>query len=323
MEIYVITVSCYVENRIIGAGVLKYAGYHCCRMLKPLMSVILVPVADRPECAHALGIAFHFAQKLEASLIGCHILAHRDSNDKLSPGFGSEYFTPRSIDYEALWSGRSNTDSLINAKALFARVAKNKGYEVRKRLSKKPAAIWHQRLGSPDKVMRIIGPVNDYIVVSRPTGKSNHIARWFMLASIMESGRPVLVLPQTDTGGVGKRIMIAWNQSAEVVQCVAGCLSLLKTAEAVTIVTCGPENRLGPKASQLCAYLKSWGVTSTVRKTPGKAVEKELLNAYRRTHSDLMLMGAYSRRRWREILFGGTSQFMLEKASIPIMMLHT
>ena len=37
------------------------------------MRVILVPVADRPECAVALNKSFALARDLDASVIGCHI----------------------------------------------------------------------------------------------------------------------------------------------------------------------------------------------------------------------------------------------------------
>ena len=33
-------------------------------------------------------------------------------------------------------------------------------------------------------------------------------------------------------------------------------------------------------------------------------------------------MGAYSKSRWRQIAFGGTSHQILEKARIPVLMLH-
>lgn len=287
------------------------------------MSVILVPVADRPECAYALEMAFDFGKKLGASIVGCHILAHSDSNNRLSSRFGAEYVMPGSIESESALLNRANPESSYVAKELFTKVAESKGYSVRKRLSGSPAAIWNERLGSPDKVMRIIGPVNDLIVVSRPVGKGSDIARLFMMTAIMESGRPVLVLPQTGIATIGQRIMIAWNQSVEVMHAVTSSLTLLKASDEVNIVTCGPENRIGPKAGQLGAYLRSWRVNSTIHKTPGKNVEKELINAYRRTHSDLLLMGAYSKRRWQQIIFGGTSQFMLEKAAIPVLMSHT
>ena len=48
----------------------------------------------------------------------------------------------------------------------------------------------------------------------------------------------------------------------------------------------------------------------------------ELMAAYRDSKSDLLLMGAYSRTRLREIVFGGMTEYMLWKAKIPLIIQH-
>ncbi len=145
----------------------------------------------------------------------------------------------------------------------------------------------------------------------------------FMLASLMETARPVLILPQTGASRIGRNICIAWNQSNEAARAVASAMPLLQQADRVTIVNCGPEDRVGPKAQQMVNYLRFWGVQADKIHTRGANIEKELLASYSKTNSDLLVMGAYSKSRWREIAFGGTSQYMLWKAGIPVFMLHS
>ncbi|MFK8029068.1 MAG: universal stress protein [Gammaproteobacteria bacterium] len=41
------------------------------------------------------------------------------------------------------------------------------------------------------------------------------------------------------------------------------------------------------------------------------------------TNSDLLVMGAYSRSRLRQRIFGGVTEYMLTRASIPVLMLQT
>ena len=50
---------------------------------------------------------------------------------------------------------------------------------------------------------------------------------------------------------------------------------------------------------------------------------KLLVRAYRETQSDRLVMGAYSRSRLRQRIFGGVTEFMLHRANIPVLMLHT
>ena len=53
------------------------------------MRVLLVPVADRPECARALNTAFDLGARLEASVSGCHIRPHRNSDVSLGSEFAA------------------------------------------------------------------------------------------------------------------------------------------------------------------------------------------------------------------------------------------
>lgn len=48
-----------------------------------------------------------------------------------------------------------------------------------------------------------------------------------------------------------------------------------------------------------------------------------LVQAYKDTNSDLMVMGAYSRSRFRQRTFGGVTDHMLHRANIPVLMLHS
>ena len=56
--------------------------------------------------------------------------------------------------------------------------------------------------------------------------------------------------------------------------------------------------------------------------TRGRDVEKEIKKAYRETDSDLLVMGAYSRPRLRQLIFGGVTEHTLFNADMPALMLH-
>lgn len=287
------------------------------------MRVILVPVADRPECARALRTAFYLGKQLDASIHGCHIRAHNRSKTSLSSEFSAQYFGGASKATDSAWRGKTTQKASVAARKLFESIVDSNGYELSKRARATPFAAWQERVGSPDKVMRIVGPVSDLVVVSRPPAKGGDIARIFMLTALMESGRPVLIMPQTGAARVGRRICIAWNQSIEAARAVAAAIPILQAAEHVTIVSAGPEDRLGPKSQQLANYLKCWGVKTERLATRGRDVDEEILSSYRKTKSDLLMMGAYSKSRWRQIAFGGTSHHILEKGKIPVLMLHS
>ena len=275
------------------------------------MRVILVPVADRPECARALQTAFDLGNRLDASVSGCHMRPHRYSEVTMTSAFA-----------DAAWRKKSTKRAPEAAKSLYRKVAEENGYELIRRARVEPGALWAERVGSPEKLIGIVGPVSDLIVVSRPKDRGG-VAEMFLKAALLNSSRPVLILPQAAREKVGRNVCIGWNQSPGAAQTVAAALPILQQASEVSIISCGPEDQPGPKSQQLAGYLKHWGINAERVATKGRNVEEELMGACKDAGADLLLAGAYSRSRWRERVFGGTTEFLVHKARIPVLTLHT
>jgi len=275
------------------------------------MRAILVPVADRPECARALSTAFSIANRIDASVSGCHMRPHRYSDTRLSPAFA-----------EAAWRKKSSKKAPAAAKALYEQIANQAGFDLKRRASAQPAALWSEKVGSPDRLMAIVGPLADLIAVSRPE-RPGSVADMFLNAALLQSGRPVLVLPKAARRNVGTHICIGWNQTTEAAQTVAAVAPLLAAAESVTIVSCGPEDQPGPKSTQLVQYLRHYGVSAERVSTRGRDIEGELTAACKDVGANLLVAGAYSKSRWREKVFGGTTEWLLHKCRLPVLLQHT
>jgi nucleotide-binding universal stress UspA family protein len=288
------------------------------------MRVLMVPTSNRPESRTALTVASDLALSLDANIAGCHLRPHRDLNKDYKPK-GLPLFGSANHEWLEELSKKSSTSAARQAEKMFTEIVTDAGIEVARKPNSSGTgslAIWQEKVGSPDKLMSVMGPVADLTILSRPTA-NGHVARLFVLAALMHTSRPILLLPPKQSRAPGKRIAIAWNQSAEVSRVVSACMPMLKAAEQVTIISCGTHSQIGPKAGQLKTYLQHYGVKASVQTTPGRKEENELLGVYRDSKSDLLLMGAYSRSRFREIIFGGMTQYMLWKAKIPVIMQHT
>lgn len=275
------------------------------------MKVILVPVADRPECARALNTAFDLGKRVGASVNGCHMRLHRNSKVSLSSAFA-----------DADWRKKNTRDAPSAAKGLYEKAAEHNGYEMIRRPRQEPGALYQEKVGAPDVLMGIVGPASDLVVVSRPA-KGGGVAEMFMNAALMESTAPTLIVPQRGGRKLGKHIMIGWNQSPEASRAVRASIALLAAADDVTFVTCGPEDHPGPKASQMKKYLAYWGIKADTLSTGGRHIEQELMGAYKELGADMLLAGSYSRSRWREKVFGGTTEYLLNKASVPVLTMHS
>lgn len=281
------------------------------------MRLILVPTADRPESVLALDTAFSLADRVGANVAGCHVRAER---------FEASSGELQLMPYVDFGDTRAATPRLTSrsARKVYVDVAARNGFEIAKRarVGQRRRAFWHELIGTPARMFAIAGPTADMAVLARPKPKSGGRATAFLLAALLHSARPVLVVPQKPLAAVGKKVLVAWNQSAEAALAVSAAIPLLQRAEQVVVVSSGTENRTGPKSSHLTQYLANWDVRVEHVHTKGRGVEKEIERAYRETDSDLLVMGAYSRHRVRQLIFGGVTEHMLFKTDIPALMLH-
>ena len=287
------------------------------------MKVIMVPVADRPECRHALAVAGDLAERFQANLVGCHLRPHR--SEKLQRGgFQFNWLIGREAGGEGLESESAARLKSAAARKLFADVAQSRGLRLaqRIRVGGERSAQWHELVGSLEHLFSIAGPMSDLSLVSRPKNNARGRSIDFMLGAILYSGRPVLVLPQRRLASLGQRVTIAWNQSGLAARAVSAAMPLLQSAESVHIVVCGKEDRPGPKSAALVRYLAQWGVASTREVTAGRKPEQELDAVCKKRKSDLVVMGAYSRSRMRQVVWGGFTQHMLFNSTRPVFLVH-
>jgi nucleotide-binding universal stress UspA family protein len=281
----------------------------------------MVPVADRPECRVALDHAFRLAAKLSANIVGYHLRAHRGERH---PAEGARL--PLVLEDASLPElGESEIRlNAANAHRLFRTMAGEYGIATasKPRRADHPLAFWNEMVGTPERLFGIIGPTSDCIVVSRPRRSGSGPARAFLLAALMNAGKPLLILPQRKVRTPGGRILVAWNQSPQAAAALSAALPLLVRAERVHLVTCGKEELAGPKMTHARNYLGHWGVQAELHRSPGRDVSGEILDAYRENACDLLVMGAYSRSRLRERILGGVTHDLVNEHDLPVFALH-
>ncbi len=99
-------------------------------------------------------------------------------------------------------------------------------------------------------------------------------------------------------------------------------LPWLKQADAVRVLTATGYQRRGPEAHELAAYLALHEVRTEVVVFPPVqgSVDLGLLQAAAEFGADLLAMGAYSHPRWRQMILGGVTRTVLERAVLPVLM---
>ncbi|MFM9847960.1 MAG: universal stress protein [Hyphomicrobiaceae bacterium] len=144
---------------------------------------------------------------------------------------------------------------------------------------------------------------------------------------VMESGRPVLVVPNDHAGSrIGTRILVAWSGQRESARAVFDALPVLKTSEEVRIVRVAQSTAedVLARTSDIAGTLSRHGVncdrTHIIALYTG--VGETLEASARDFGADLVVMGCYGHSRLREFILGGASRYFLGEAEIPVLMSH-
>jgi len=145
---------------------------------------------------------------------------------------------------------------------------------------------------------------------------------------ILNSARPVLVLPRTDAAPDAARgVLVAWDGGKEAARALAASLPLLRRANAVTVAALtGPDAGAAELESQrpdLMQFLGRHGVTPHMLvRDPQRDAGHELLDLAATLHCGLLVMGCFGHSKLRELCLGGASRAVLADARIPVLMAH-
>ncbi len=141
-------------------------------------------------------------------------------------------------------------------------------------------------------------------------------------AVLFNSGRPILVAPPHPVKSVGSDIVIAWNRSAAAARALSMAMPLLDKADRIRLVYVDTGAKSGPAVEEAAAYVSRHGFnaeTATIA-AQSQGVASTLLSDAQ--NADLLVMGAYSHSRLREVILGGVTRNVLKNATIPVLMVH-
>jgi nucleotide-binding universal stress UspA family protein len=140
--------------------------------------------------------------------------------------------------------------------------------------------------------------------------------------TLLHSGRPVLLAPAQAPHVIGETIAVGWNGSSEAVRALTFSLPLLAAAHTVSIITVGDQEE---PVSSVVDYLAWHGVVAThhaVQSISGVGPGEQLLAAAREDGADLLVMGGYGHKPWRELLFGGATREIVGVSLLPLLLSH-
>lgn len=165
---------------------------------------------------------------------------------------------------------------------------------------------------------------SDLIVVGHPAphGLPEDISPEHVL---LASGVPLLIVPNAWRGEtIGNRPLIGWNGTRQARRAVSDAMAFLVAAESVTVLVVdhgGHHPRDEQPGSDIARHLVWHGAHAEVAQVAsrGLPIAQVILGYARRIGSDLLVVGAYSHARLRELLFGGTTRTLLARMPVPVL----
>jgi nucleotide-binding universal stress UspA family protein len=141
---------------------------------------------------------------------------------------------------------------------------------------------------------------------------------------VFESGRPVMLYPETRCTGRFDHIAIAWDGSRASTRALADAQFLLAKAKRVTVI-CVPENKpdLSSAARNLTDALAARGLDVQTASVSNEGYIGDRLQFKAiELGADLLVMGGYGHSRFREFVLGGATDDVLSKTRLPVLMSH-
>jgi len=297
------------------------------------MKMILVPIPDAAVNTVAIEIALMMAKAVAGHVEGLYIETPAPITPRTTPLAGYEATSYAHVpagaqlaEEEFARAAQARERAAEQARAEFQRVCAAHGVPVcaPDASGPVPSASWRQVQGSYASAVTTRAPAYDVMVVPNPSTTTP--AREIAEHTLLETGRPVLLSPARPEPDPSSSAMIAWSPSLQAWRAVTAAVPLLAKARRVEIVSVGQdEAAFAESRAEVIRYLGWHGITATARqvKPVSRSIGDALLHEAGEAGIGMLVMGAYSHSRVRELLLGGVTRHVLSHVAVtPVFMAH-
>ncbi len=285
------------------------------------MKTVLLPLTAHMEISAISDFSIKFSQKYAATITALYVQADpRSAIPFVGEGLSGDMI--QSI-HEA--SQKEAEDQENKAKTNFANIMKQ--HDISERDSDDILPNSHYRWRT------VTGEITDHVgrkartfdvsLCMQPTADidcNKHI----FTDLIYRSGRPVLMLPASMHSSVGENLLVAWNGSAEITRSIANALPILRLAKSVTLIQVGEIDPDRPTLKDAAEYLADHGIKALTEEklVSNHSIAETILDTATEKQADMVIIGAYSHARWRELILGSVTRQLITQTSLPIFMSH-
>jgi nucleotide-binding universal stress UspA family protein len=273
-------------------------------------ATVMVSLALNQPNAARLQVAGELAERFEAAIVGV-------AAAQFAPPL---YFTDGAEAQQLIDREQASVQRrLKDLEAQFRTATSNRGGHVE----------WRCAMDFPARFVLAQARCADIIVSG---GQSPAFSDAFALASpkdlVMQAGRPLLVVPDRVNWLDLRSVLVAWKDTPEARQAVADALPMLRKAKEVCIVEV-PEPDADRSAAaagvtDVAAWLGRHGIPATARVSEAGAgtAAAQLEKVAGDVGAGLIVAGAYGHSRFRELILGGVTQYLVTQSARCVLLSH-
>jgi nucleotide-binding universal stress UspA family protein len=142
---------------------------------------------------------------------------------------------------------------------------------------------------------------------------------------LMASGRPLIIAPETTSIAALKTVVVGWQETPEAARSLGAAIPLLKHADTVILVGVSAYAKEAASALEQVVEQLAWhDITAKTHIIVGdpKEARAHLSREIAERHADMLVVGGYQRGPWREALFGGVTESIIDHAKCPVFLMH-
>jgi len=280
---------------------------------------ILVPLVGTPRDIDALGCAFAAAKLFSAHVEA--LFVHPDPVEAM-PLYGEGMSS--AVVREIMVLTRNSADSacrtaLANCEAL----SKEGRIEIVNRPMKRdyPTMSFRQVEGNFSAQVARAARLADLVVFGPVREDEQPGLGDAFDATLVETGRPVLLASGDTAADFASRIALAWNASTASTHAITAALPFLRIAKSVEILMV--KSSESSSIEELQQYLALHGIVATQRVVDGHSpVADVLVDAAQSGGNGMLVAGGYGHSRMRELFVSGVTRRVVARAGIPCFLVH-
>jgi nucleotide-binding universal stress UspA family protein len=286
------------------------------------MKTILVPVESHDAMRSTLATALALARRFDSYIEGFALRFRVNEFIAVDMAGAIPLETLREESLDEAWRARSLFETFMGEHGV-PRADAAGGGTGGGSTARGPSFGWLEDAPEGENFVGSYGRVFDVIVTGRSDANSIGLHDKAIESGLFESGRPVLIAAPVPPAQIATNILVAWNSSTEQARATAFAMPLLRKAERVTVLYVeGGSSVPGPSAEEMVRGLHRNGIAAVLKTVglDGRNTGEAILATAQSLGCDLLIKGAYTHSRLRQMIFGGATRHILAHASLPVLM---